>query len=123
MRLGYQFIDHQDFGVQEDEVGTGYGFTLGYKRYFKDNHEGLHAGIKSDMWFNSIDWETANVTGTSDIIVVQPTAEIGYLFSIGQTFTFTPSVAFGREINVQTKGAEVGHGFILLVGLNFGKRF
>jgi len=127
LRLGYQFIDHQDFGVQDNEIGTGYGFSLGYKHYFQAGHEGLSLGIKNDVWFNSIDWENVGpfgitFNGTSDIIVVQPTVELGYLFKFGDALVLTPSVAFGREFNVKTEGEEVGQGFIILGGLTLSLR-
>ena len=52
LRLGYNWIRHQDFGEHEDERGDGYGFTLGYKRYFKEGHKGFFIGARNDFWFN-----------------------------------------------------------------------
>ena len=127
LRLGYQFIDHRDLGKHSDETGSGYGFTVGYKRYFKDDFNGFFAGIRNDIWFNEIDWEDADVqnteSGTSEIIVLQPTAEAGYLFNLGGNWILAPTLAFGYEVNVKTKGEPTGEGAILLVGVNFGKRF
>jgi hypothetical protein len=128
LRLGYQIIDHRDLGVQDDETGTGYGFTLGYKRYFKEGFKGWHLGVRNDIWFNQIDWksnpDTPNeITGTTDIVVVQPTAELGYLWKLSEDWIISPSLAFGWEVNVQTEGEETGQGSILLFGLNIGKRF
>ena len=57
LRLGYNWIRHRDLGKQDDERGDGFGFTIGHKKYFKENHHGLHLGIKSDFWRNSIDWK------------------------------------------------------------------
>ena len=128
LRLGYQIIDHRDLGVQEDETGSGYGLTLGYKRYFRPDFSGWFVGVRSDVWFNQIDWKNRigmsdETSGTSDIVVIQPTAEAGYLFEFGNNWIFSPSLAFGWEVNVQTEGEDVGEGSIILVGLNFGKRF
>ena len=126
-RVGYQFIDHRDLGVQDDETGNGYGFTLGYKYYFKEGFRGFSLGVRNDFWFNEIDWVSdvngIEASGTSNITVVQPTAEAGYLIPIGENWIFTPTIAFGVEINVKTDGEPVGEGAILLVGLNFGYRF
>jgi hypothetical protein len=128
LRLGYQIIDHRDLGVQDDETGTGYGFTLGYKRYIKDGFKAWYLGIRNDIWFNQIDWKSNSASpdknmGTTDIIVVQPTAELGYLWKLSEDWIISPSFAFGWEVNIQTEGEETGQGSILLFGLSIGRRF
>lgn len=127
LRLGYQLIDHRDQGKHDDETGTGYGFTLGYKQYLKEGLEGLHLGVRNDLWFNEIDWKQdvdgVTTQGTSNITVVQPTAEAGYSWQLGSDWLFTTSLAFGFEVNVHTKGEATGEGAILLVGLQLGRRF
>lgn len=126
LRVGYNWVNHRDLGVQDDEKGDGFGFTLGWKRYFKDINGGLFLGARSDIWFNSIDWTNVDdigvpESGTTDIIVVQPTLEGGYLF-VKNKFVFAPTVGFGYEINVKTSGKDVGEGAILLIGINIGYR-
>ena len=127
IRLGYNWIRHRDLGVQDDERGDGIGFTLGHKRYFKEGHEGWHLGIKSDFWWNTIDWknnigEVNEVSGTTNITVIQPTLELGYLIS-KPNLLITPTIAFGYEWNVKTEGQPTGEGAILLIGIQIGKRF
>lgn len=127
LRLGYNWVRHQDFGEHEDERGDGFGFTLGYKRYFSDGHKGLFLGARNDVWFNELDWKDnigtpAEVSGTTKITVVQPTLEAGFAF-VKNNLVFTPTVAFGFEFNVKTEGAPVGEGPILLLGINLGRRF
>lgn len=128
-RIGYNLVRHRDLGKHEDERGGGFGFTLGYRRYFKANRNGLFIGAKNDVWFNKIDWkdnigQPNEVNGQTDITVLQPTAELGYVLNLGQNdWIFVPSVAFGAEINVKTEGAAVGEGAILLIGFTLGKRF
>ncbi len=130
LRLGYNWIRHRDLGEHGDERGDGYGFTIGYKYYLREGFEGWFLGLRDDTWFNTIDWEdyAANgavvANGTTDITVVQPTAEAGYTFLLGDGgWTFTPNVAFGFEINVKTEGSDVGQGAILLLGVKIGPRF
>lgn len=132
VRLGYQLIDHRDLGKHEDEWGTGYGLTIGYKRYFKEQHQGWALGIKSDLWFNKIEWaypdtylpEPPNTAeGITDIIVLQPTLEASYLMTFGTGWIFTPSLAFGFEWNIKTEGEPTGEGAIVLLGFSIGKRF
>jgi hypothetical protein len=86
LRLGYQVIDHGDQGEHDDETGHGYGFTLGYKRFLKKGFKGVHLGLRNDVWFNKINWEhnvyapIEPTSGTTKIIVVQPTLEAGWTF-------------------------------------------
>ena len=127
IRLGLQFIDHRGLGEHDEETGNGWGFTLGYRRYFEDGYRGWFWGLRNDIWFNDIDWadgEGANrVSGFTEIVVVQPTAEGGYLFVPGDgNFTIAPALGFGFEVNVQTEGEPTGQGAILLVGLTLGWR-
>ncbi|MCR9290510.1 hypothetical protein OAF63_04415 [Saprospiraceae bacterium] len=126
LRLGYNWIRHQDFGEHEDERGDGYGFTLGYKRYFKEGHKGFFIGARNDFWFNELDWKDnigtpGERSGTSKITVVQPTLETGYAF-MKNNLIFTPTVAFGFEFNVKTEGEPTGEGAVLLLGINVGYR-
>ncbi|RMG32185.1 MAG: hypothetical protein D6730_00065 [Bacteroidetes bacterium] len=128
LRLGYNFIRHRDLGVHQDERGDGWGFSLGYRHYFSKGLQGWFLGLRDDTWFNQLDWrdnidQADEVSGSTRIIVVQPTAEGGYLFESGNgKWGFAPSVAFGFEINVKTEGAEVGQGAILLIGIGFSRR-
>ncbi|MFK7971854.1 MAG: hypothetical protein AB8F95_15920 [Bacteroidia bacterium] len=124
LRLGYQIIDHQDFGVQDDETGSGVGATLGYRHFFKDARKGFFAGIRTDLWFNSIDYISllgtpAERRGTSNIVVLQPTLEGGYRFNLGEQFSLTPALGFGVEWNIATNGEPTGQGPIVLGGLSF----
>lgn len=129
LRLGYNWIRHRDLGEHDDERGDGFGFTLGYKYHLQDDFEGWFLGLRDDTWFNTLDWEDYDAGGAviaggrSEIVVVQPTAEAGYTFVLGNGgWTFSPNVAFGFEINVKTEGADVGQGAILLLGVKVGPR-
>ena len=128
LRLGYNHVRHGDAGVHEDERGGGIGGSPGYRHYFEAGRKGWFLGARVDIWANDVDWkdniDQANeVSGNTDIIVLQPTAEGGYLFELGESgWTLAPSLAFGAEINVRTEGEEVGQGAILLIGINLGYR-
>jgi hypothetical protein len=37
--VGCNLLNHKDFGVQESEKGGGFGFTLGYRYYFKPENK------------------------------------------------------------------------------------
>ena len=127
-RIGYNVVRHRDLGVHGDERGGGFGFTLGYRRYFKENRNGFFLGAKSDLWFNKLEWKDnvnliTEVKGETDVTVLQPTAEAGYVMNFDGGWIFVPSIAFGAEINIKTEGEDVGEGAVLLLGFTFGKRF
>jgi len=128
-RVGYNVVNHRDLGVQDKEKGGGFGFSIGYRRYFKEQRQGFFLGARTDLWFNKIDWKEnpnlpTEVTGRTDITVFQPTAEAGYVFNLKKEgWSFVPSIAFGAEINIKTEGLPVGEGAVLLLGFTFRKRF
>ena len=127
-RAGINIFDHRDLGVQEEETGSGPGFTFGYNYYFKPDHTGWFLGLRNDFWFNSVDWKneigtSTEIAGTSDIVVLQPTAIGGYLFLLNEQWVVTPTIAFGYEVNIVENGGDVGEGAILLWGLNLAYRF
>ncbi len=139
VRGAYQIINHRSLGVHDDEKGNGVGGTLGYRRFILKDLEGLFAGARFDVWANSIDWVdnpvdvlTAGCAGTTDILVMQPTLEVGYTWLASEHFSLSPSFSFGYEINVSEKlksgtycqGKEgTGEGAIILLGLAASYRF
>ena len=123
-RIGYNFINHRDQGVQANEEGGGYGFTLGYRYYLNLPNDRFFIGVRSDFWFNEIIWQDENSgSGTTNIVVLQPTVNCGYVFLIKENWTITPTLAFGWEMNIFKRGEPVGQGAILLIGLNLSHRF
>ncbi len=122
-KVGYNIARRQDFSPYNDlENGGGWGFTLGYRRYWNENIRGLYGGVRMDMWWLTIDWEdgleTANPTsGTTKITVFQPTAELGYMYQFTDSpFSVGLNAAAGYEINIVTNGEDVGQGAIGLFG-------
>lgn len=120
LRLGYQLFNHRDLGVQENEEGSGFGASLAYRRFFKLDHKGLSLALRTDVWFNIIDWETGTQSGSTDITVIQPTLMGEYAFRTDSNLIITPSLSFGWEWNVATEGEPTGEGAILLIGCTFG---
>lgn len=128
-RIGYNGLDHKDFGVHNTEVGGGFGGSLGYRYYFNPAHKKWFAGLRTDLWFNEVDWSDP-VPGTVDfikdatkVVVLQPTVIGGYRWAVGDHFAITPTAAFGAEINIRTEGEDVGQGIILLWGVSLTYRF
>jgi len=126
-RLGANIFDHRDLGVQDEEVGSGFGGSIGYKKYFSDLREKWFIHVRSDFWWNEVDWvdlrDGANVSGETSITVIQPTASIGYAFVTDANLVIAPSFSLGFEWNVRTSGDPTGEGSIILLGILVGKRF
>ena len=75
------------------------------------------------MWWNSIDWRDnidtpPEITGKTDITVIQPTLLLEDAFSLSDKWTLTPSIGIGYEWNASTDGEPTGEGAILLVGVS-----
>jgi len=127
LRVGANIFDHEDFGVQQEEVGDGLGFTLGYRYYFSPQKKKWFVGVRSDFWWNTVDWRNSGVAGimegTTEIFVIQPTAITGFVWAVSDNFYITSTIAAGFEINAITDGAPTGEGAILLGGINLDYRF
>lgn len=120
LRAGYNFTDRRDYGEHDDEEGGGPGLTLGYRYRPSGSEAGWFMGARADLWFMQIDWEDPGRSGTTDIVVLQPTAEAGYAFSLSDSWSVEPFLALGAEINVDTDGEDVGEGAIFLLGVTLG---
>ena len=118
--LALNITERQDFGEHDDEDGLGFGGGLAARVYWNADRTGFHAGARLDVWSIAIDWQDTvdrQAQGTTDIVVVQPTGQLGYTFRIGDRFLLEPTLSLGAEINVVEDGESVGQGAILLLGL------
>ena len=122
---GFNVTNRRDWGEHDDETGNGAGIGLSWRYYLKEAPAGLHLGLRSDLWFLSIDWQqNTGTSGVTDITVLQPTAQIGYTYAPPQSrWILDATVSLGAEINIKTAGEAVGEGAILLVGVGAGYRF
>lgn len=120
VRAAVNDTDRQDFGEFDNEEGDGIGGGVGYRRYYGGFYDGWMWGARVDLWDLEIDWrEDPGLTGTTDILVLQPTVEAGYTWWLDELFTWrlTVSAAVGAEINIDTDGEDVGEGAMGLLGL------
>ena len=124
--LGYNLTNRRDWGEHDNEEGGGVGAGVAWRYYFKEKWvSGFHAGIRTDMWFLTVDWEQdTGQQGETEISVLQPTAQVGYSFHPPNSrLSYELNASLGAEINVLTRGEAVGEGAIFLVGFSFGYRF
>ena len=120
VRAAVNDTDRQDFGEFDNEEGDGIGGGVGYRRYSGDFYDGWMWGARVDLWDLEIDWrQDPGLTGTTDILVLQPTIEGGYTWWLDElrTWRLTVSAAVGAEINIDTDGEDVGEGAIGLLGM------
>jgi hypothetical protein len=134
-RLAANVTDRRDWGEQDDEEGAGWGGGLGYRQYFdpkidgeSNSGAGFLWGARLDVWDLEIDWidqpgQPGETSGSTDVIVLQPTAEIGYGFDLSSGWRGEVVLGAGFEINVDEKGRDVGDGPILLIGVTLVPSF
>ncbi len=125
-RLGGNFTDRQDFSdVNLTEEGEGLGGSVGYRKHFPLKTGKIVAGIITDLWSLEIDWTDNGpadsiISGTTDILVLQPYLEGGYFLPIKNSSSqMGLTLGFGREINIVTDGDEVAQDFIASIALQF----
>ena len=119
--IGFNKTDRQDFGENDNEKGEGWGIGLSYRAKTPYLLENFFWGTRLDVWDLTIDWENQGVEGQTEIIVWQPTAEIGLFWSLSSHIQLLTSIALGVEVNTNQNGRDVGEGAIGLfrLGLSF----
>lgn len=121
IRIAANIADRHDWGKNDDEKGTGYGGSLGYRFLFTPGKNSFFVGARVDLWRMKIDWKdkinaAPATSGQTKITIFQPTAEAGYnVMSKTKKWNFVFSAAAGQEINIRTTGKEVGEGGIFLL--------
>ncbi len=133
LSLGYNIARRKGWGQHEDERGGGYGGGIGYRYYINRVFEGLYMGAKVAVWDTKIDWRNSgtdeilwtndDVFSSTDILILQPTLEIGYKFRLREKFILSPQLSLGWEYNAKTIGDPVGQGAIFLWGGDIAYRF
>jgi hypothetical protein len=126
LRAGYNSTERGDFGEHDDEDGGGPGVGFGYRHLFAPRGtDGWLTGARVDLWYLDIDWEDdpsgaapAGREGSTDVLVLQPMAELGYAWWLGRG-RIELLLAVGAEINVDTDGEDVGEGAIALLGFTY----
>jgi hypothetical protein len=127
-KVGINIAHRKDFsGLNDDERGWGPGIGLGYRYYAGENCSGFYAGARADLWSLTIAWRDSTnfpIQGTTDLVVLMPTLELGYMFQPKKSpYRIGIGTAQGREFNLVSKGKDVGQGYITLITLKGVKYF
>lgn len=124
-RVGVNLADRKDFsGLNDDEKGTGFGGSIGYRFVFTPKKNSFFLGARVDLWGMKIKWKdkigTPQATnGTTKITIFEPTAEVGYWLKVKNSkLNLLFSGGGGAEINIKTNGKEVGEGGVWLLGVS-----
>ena len=118
LHAGVNLTDRRDWGENDSETGSGFGGGIDVSWFFLQERPALWVGARVDVWALTIDWrnDSPPASGDSRIVVLQPTARVGFRKMIGvMSLDFT--LSFGAEINTVVHGRDVGQGAILLAGL------
>ncbi len=114
--------ERNDWGEHDDESGSGFGGGVGWRRSLASipGGTGWLYGARVDLWSLEIDWRDPGPReGTTDVLVLQPTVEAGYGWTLNSGSRVELMIGLGAEINVDTDGEDVGEGTIALVGITF----
>jgi hypothetical protein len=115
---------HNWSGLNDDERGTGYGGSVGYRYLFTPAKNSFLIGTRVDLFNTKIKWKnnigTAQQTsGTTTTLVLQPSVELGYRIKLkNQKWNILFAGGIGEEINVRTKGRDVGQGSMWLLSIS-----
>jgi hypothetical protein len=126
-RIGMNLADRKDFSEFHDhEEGSAFGGSLGFRYYLTPNtYNKWFLGLRTDLWDMTIDWENygpPSTKGATDILILQPTLELGYLHQLGTSpWNIGAAMALGFEINIVTVGEEVAQGKVSLLSLNLNR--
>jgi hypothetical protein len=125
-RLAYNKTVRRGFsGLNDDERGGGPGGSLGYRYYLTPECRGLYLGARADLWFMQVLWQDSSEqikAGTTEINVLQPTFELGYLFHFKNGWELGTAFTNGVELNIKMDGKPVGEGWITLWQIRINKR-
>lgn len=119
---GWNEARRWDWGLHADERGGGPGFGWGL-RWSPAGLPRLFVGGEVQLWFLSIEWRQAATRGTTRSTVLQPAAELGWTWDLGEAWRLEPLLSLGQEINVWTEGEAVGQGPILRLGIGVRRQF
>ncbi|CAH8281978.1 hypothetical protein EV196_11259 [Mariniflexile fucanivorans] len=117
-RLGGNFANREDFsGFNDDEVAKGFGGSFGIVKYLPYWKGNFVFGASLDAWNMWTKWKDGINTpfptsGTTYNLVIQPWVNAGYLYNLSNQWNTGISLGFGREINVITRGENVGEGWM-----------
>lgn len=115
---------HNWSGLNDDERGTGYGGSVGYRYLFTPAKNSFLIGARVDLFNTKIKWKNnigtvQQTSGITTTLVLQPSAELGYRIMLTNSrWNILFAGGIGEEINIRTKGRDVGQGGMWLLSVS-----
>ena len=125
MRAGYMKAAGKTTATHNNEAGSGWGGSVGYRYYFSILPKRFFAGARAGLWNMNINWSVPEAEGVSKLLVLQPAFETGYTLLVNDMLFITPYISAGTQITLNAKGEKVsyGNGFVPMAGISVGWRF
>ncbi len=123
--IGFKNAYNPIEGTHDNEKGRGWGGSLGYRYYFSVVPKGFFLGVRCDLWSMRM-YHTANASGpSSNVLIAQPSGEIGYTILINDQLFITLFASGGKQFTVSSSGEAYKYGqeFIPGGGISVGWRF
>lgn len=115
---------HNWSGLNDDERGIGYGGSFGYRFLLNPSKSSLFFGTRVDLFNTKIKWKNdigtpLQTSGSTTTLVLQPSVETGYWIKPKRSkWNLLFAGGIGEEINIKTKGKEVGQGGMWLLSFS-----
>jgi Protein of unknown function (DUF3575) len=125
LRAGYNIATGQTTPTHNNEEGSGWSGSLGYRYYFSVLPKRFFIGARAAVAAMDIQWSIHATNGSSKLMVLQPAVETGYTLLINDMFFITPHISAGIQTTLNNKGEKVtyGNGFLPGAGISMGWRF
>lgn len=121
-RAAIHFADRGDDGEHDREDGSGYTGGIGWRQWLDDYGDDWFVGARLELSRLALGWTDDGPperSGNSNVTIVTPFIEGGYSWAFENDLRLDLFASLGREVNVDTDGADVGEGAILMVGVSF----
>lgn len=123
--IGYKEAWRPITTTHNNEKGTGFASSVGYRYYFKVIPKGIYLGLRAHVWSLSM-YKTANLTAPKDnLIIGQPAAEIGYTALLNDLVFLTIYYSAGKQFQISAADNSYGYGkaAVSAIGISGGIRF
>ena len=125
IRGGYNKARLKRTSAHDEEEGSGWGGSLGYRYYLSALPKKFFLGLKADLSKMTVHWSIPVTESDTKLTLLQPAFEMGYTFLVNDMFFITPHFTAGYQVKLNSKGESVayGEGFMPKAGISAGWRF
>jgi hypothetical protein len=123
--LGYKDVWRPIPNTHNNEKGKGFGGSLGYRYYFGVIPKGIYLGARAHIWSLSMYRSADNTAANTNLIIGQPSAELGYTAVINDIGFITLYYSAGKQFQLSAADNSYGYGkgSVSAFGISGGVRF